>query len=166
MVSAVLDNTVLVGIDGLSETDEHVRLASCVQNDALDLLQALDMSTRELSVTICGDELIRDLNITYRDKPCATDVLSFELDHDVMLGDVIISVDTADRQAQERAGISGESYELVDELRVLLLHGVLHLVGFDHETGPEDHQNMADFEKELMARLNWKGSGLIESTNR
>ncbi|MFT5584839.1 MAG: rRNA maturation RNase YbeY, partial [Cognaticolwellia sp.] len=71
-------------------------------------------------------------------------------------GDLVISVDTADRQAQDRG------HALRDELRILMVHGLLHLLGYDHETSQEDLLEMAEAEGRLMDKLDWQGSGLIE----
>lgn len=89
---------------------------------------------RELSVLITDDSEIASLNGQYRGKPKATDVLSFAFDegHRVPggegpLGDIVISLDTAARQARD-AGV-----RLQEELERLLIHGLLHLLGYDHE---------------------------------
>lgn len=79
-------------------------------------------------------------------------------EHIYELGDIIISLETAERQANQR-GIS-----LVDELRILYLHGLLHVLGFDHST-EEEFQQMALLESKLMNALNWKGAGLCERAN-
>ena len=73
-----------------------------------------------------------------------------------MLGDIVISVETAARQAEERG------HGLRDEMRVLLVHGVLHLLGYDHETSNDEHTEMAAAERKLLTRLGWSGVGLID----
>ncbi len=96
----------------------------------------------ELSVVLTSDAAVRDLNRTYRAVDAATDVLSFsqtegeefavpggETPH---LGDVIISIETAQRQADEH------SLALQDEVGHLLVHGVLHLLGYDHEDAADE----------------------------
>lgn len=82
----------------------------------------------EISVMIATDETIRSLNRQYRHKDKATDVLSFPAAVEGTAGDLAISVETALRQAEER----GHALEM--EIKVLLLHGLLHLAGYDHET--------------------------------
>lgn len=122
----------------------------------------------ELSLVLCDDAHIQELNREWRGVDAPTDVLSFELEDDEeveggaspelpvnVLGDVVISLDTARRQAGERG------YSLADECRVLLVHGVLHLLGFDHEESEEDAEEMAAAEKHTMQALGWKGQGLI-----
>lgn len=85
-----------------------------------------------VSVLLAGDEEIRRLNREFRGKDKATDVLSFPAGEGAgrmkIAGDLAISVETAAREAEKR----GHSLDL--ELRVLLLHGILHLAGYDHET--------------------------------
>ena len=58
------------------------------------------------------------------------------------------------------------SHSLVDEVRVLLVHGILHLCGLDHERGPEDEHIMAAQEQRIMAAMGWRGAGLIEAQSR
>jgi rRNA maturation RNase YbeY len=74
-----------------------------------------------------------------------------------VLGDLVISLDTSQRQAQERR------YTLVDESRVLLVHGLLHLLGLDHEAGGQAERHMAEAEEALLKHLGWRGEGLILS---
>ena len=86
----------------------------------------------QLSMVFCDDEAIKDLNNEYRGKNEATDVLSFpmELENFVpeirMLGDVVISTDTAIRQAKEF------NHSVITEIVILMIHGLLHLHGYDH----------------------------------
>jgi rRNA maturation RNase YbeY len=123
--------------------------------DAEALLAALELEEAELSVVFCSDARMADLNASWRGVEGPTDVLSFPQDDAQLLGDLVISLDTADRQAKERC------HGLQDELRILLLHGLLHLLGFDHERDPAAHEEMAAKESELMGRLGWRGTGLI-----
>jgi rRNA maturation RNase YbeY len=123
--------------------------------DAEALLAALELEEAELSVVFCTDARIAELNAAWRGVEGPTDVLSFPQDDAQLLGDLVISLDTADRQAKERC------HGLQDELRILLLHGLLHLLGFDHELDPAAHEEMAAKESELMGRLGWRGTGLI-----
>lgn len=117
----------------------------------------------ELSVLLCNDEFIRKLNKEWRDEDHATDVLSMsqhapELKLPIlMLGDIIISVETAARQAEERG------HTLLDEIRILMVHGLLHLFGFDHELSEDAEAEMEKEEELLLKSLGWKGKGLIHS---
>lgn len=86
----------------------------------------------EVSLVFCGDELIHQLNRDYRGKDKPTDVLSFPQDGEAgLLGDVIISIPTCERQAQQ------QGHPLETELEWLFLHGLLHLAGYDDETDEE-----------------------------
>ncbi|CAN8284311.1 unnamed protein product [Cochlearia groenlandica] len=119
--------------------------------------------TVELSVMLCNDEFISKLNKEWRGEDHATDVLSMsqhvpELKLPVlMMGDIVISVETAARQAAERG------HTLLDEIRVLVIHGLLHLMGFDHEISDEAEKEMEEEEELLLKSLGWKGKGLIHS---
>ena len=99
----------------------------------------------EVAVVLAGDGLLRRLNRAYRGKDRPTDVLSFPGDGgESGLGDVVISVATADRNAR------GLGRTLLQELDVLALHGFLHLLGYDHET---DDGSMDRLEARLRKRL-------------
>ena len=95
----------------------------------------MDLKDCELSVALVGDEEIRNLNGRYRSRDEPTDVLSFPVEEPLptghrLIGDVIISVEKAARQARQRR----RSFE--DEMEVLLIHGILHNLGYDHERSP------------------------------
>jgi probable rRNA maturation factor len=81
---------------------------------------------REVSITFVRDPEIRKLNRKYRGIDRATDVLSFPMDDEDVLGDIVISADTAKRNAK-RYGVTPEK-----EVKRLLVHGTLHLLGYDH----------------------------------
>ncbi len=102
------------------------RLASVITRAAAVL--DLDEDLGEIVVLIGRDALLHDLNRRYRRKDASTDVLSFpEAGGPGSLGDIAISVDTAERNAR------AEGRPLARELEVLTLHGFLHLLGYDHE---------------------------------
>jgi len=108
----------------------------------------------EVDVLLAGDLTLRRLNREWRGKNKPTDVLSFPAPDElknIHAGDLAISLETAARQAAE------QGHTLRDELRVLLLHGLLHLAGMDHEA---DHGEMAAREAELRRTLRLK-HGLI-----
>jgi probable rRNA maturation factor len=111
------------------------------------MLAALELEHAELSVLLTDDRTIHALNLEHRRKDRPTDVLAFALREDATvgpmsdcgpsagladgercLGDIVISLDTAARQAR------GRRRPLLDEVRFLLAHGLLHLVGYDHDT--------------------------------
>lgn len=133
---------------GLPEID-----ASRVRARARGVLKALRHTHSELSVALVDDAEMRELNGTWRDKPRPTDVLSFSMlegegaEHRRrLLGDVVISIETARRQARTR------HRSLDDELTRLLIHGTLHLLGFDHERD-DDARAMRKEERRVFRAL-------------
>ena len=114
----------------------------------------------EVSVTFTDDASIHELNKKFRGVDRPTDVLSFPLFDYAgeseeppvdellgMLGDVVLSLETAARQAEEY----GHSFER--EVAFLTVHSMLHLLGYDHETGEEDEVDMRRRQSEIMERL-------------
>ncbi len=126
-----------------------------LSQDADQLLAQAGQADSELSIALTNDPGIQALNGSYREKDQATDVLSFHQDHPGLLGDLVISLDTARSQARAR------EHSLRAELRILMVHGLLHLLGYDHERSPEAHLEMAQEEARLMSLLGWEGQGLI-----
>jgi probable rRNA maturation factor len=118
----------------------------------------------EVAVTIVDDERIRELNRTYRNKDASTDVLSFamnesleeepdirydDLDEEIeeqLLGDIVISLPTAIRQAEEYG------HSLERELAFLVIHGFLHLLGYDH-MNEEDEKEMFTRQRAILEQL-------------
>lgn len=119
---------------------------------ALALLAALRHRGSELSIALVDDATIRDLNRDWRGRDRATDVLSFSLlegegraHRGSLLGDVIISVETAAAQAaRRRRGLD-------DEVQRLLIHGLLHVLGHDHED--DDEARVMQAEERRLSRL-------------
>jgi probable rRNA maturation factor len=128
-------------------------LAARLRRSGRRLLDALDRGDAELSILLVSDRLIRRLNREWRGKDRPTDVLSFPQQEGNgaapprLLGDVVISVATARRQAKER----GES--LGAEGERLLIHGVLHLLGYDHERSAAEARRMQRRERRLAHAL-------------
>ena len=105
-----------------------------------------------VAIAVVPDRRIRELNRQYRDKNAATDVLSFPADEPGQLGDIVIALGVARRQAKNaRHSLSGE-------FRVLALHGLLHLLGYDHE---RDNGEMRRLEQRLRQAGGLR-EGLIE----
>ncbi len=109
-----------------------------VAADAERIMNALGVGNTELSILLCDDRFIHALNLQWRGRDHPNDVLSFAMregegadPQDPVLGDVVISVETAGRQAAEHG------HSAAREVQVLLVHGLLHLVGHDHEADPE-----------------------------
>ena len=109
-----------------------------------------EIANREFSVAFVSDRRMKELNSFFRGKALTTDVLSFPYEPDEFdpdrsnLGDIVISVEQAERQAKEN-GLT-----LENELQQLILHGVLHLSGYDHET---DNGEMNKIELQLRKQL-------------
>ena len=106
------------------------------------------LSNPELTIVFLNDQQMMTYNRDYRNKNYATDVLSFPVNETVdgkyYVGDILISLDRTEAQAQSKGHSSSE------ELRILLLHGVLHLLGYDHET---DHGQMNRLERKMQRVL-------------
>jgi probable rRNA maturation factor len=107
------------------------------------------LSHPEISILLLDDRQIQELNCAYLSRDCPTDVLSFPMAEGLfpavqphILGDVVISVETALRQAG-----------LHEELAFLLIHGILHLTGYDHEHGGSEQRRMRRMEQKLLKTL-------------
>jgi probable rRNA maturation factor len=105
---------------------------------------AIGKSGSTATVAFVSDKAIRELNRQFRGVDKATDVLSFPADEAHNLGDIAISVDTAAQQAKE----NGLTFD--EEVAQLILHGLLHLSGYDHET---DNGEMNRLELKIRRRL-------------
>jgi probable rRNA maturation factor len=125
------------------------------------MLRFIERDSAELSILLTDDAYIRTLNRDHRGKDRATDVLAFAQEEETagepelpgaapgeLLGDVVISLDTAARQARSRRRA------LLDEVSFLLAHGILHLVGYDHQDDEEE------------ARMNAMTQRLIHAARR
>ena len=128
-------------------------LAARLRRSAVRLLAALRLPAAELSIAVVSDREMRRLNHRYRGVDRPTDVLSF-VQHEEwsgashgLLGDVVISLDTARRQAAERGARLGAEGER------LLIHGLLHLLGYDHERSPAEARRMQRRARALARRL-------------
>lgn len=144
---------------------------AAIRRRASKMLAHLALEGVELSVALVNDAVIHELNRTYRRKDKPTDVLAFPMNEQNgagarkrgprgpvdpsawhgLLGDVIVSIDTAARQAAERGR------PLLDEITMLLGHGLLHLLGYDHKTDAEERE-MTALTQELEAAAASRGS--------
>ena len=119
---------------------------------ATHILHVVGEAKALLSLEIVGDGRMRRLNRTYRRRDSTTDVLAFATREGPgppsrLLGDVVISLPQAIRQAYEHE-------QSVDhELVLLLIHGVLHLCGYDHERGEDEARRMALRERQVLQRI-------------
>jgi probable rRNA maturation factor len=145
-----MSNRIVVG------ANEHIAAPAWidrVEPFVSKVLDRLDIDNWELSVLFCADPFIADLNKKFRDIDGPTDVLSFEQgdeyidEEDVTwfnAGDIVISLDTLAANCREFDVTANE------ELKRLLVHGVLHLDGMDHENNSPD-QEMIQFQEHLLA---------------
>ncbi|VAV82517.1 Metal-dependent hydrolase YbeY, involved in rRNA and/or ribosome maturation and assembly [hydrothermal vent metagenome] len=163
-----IDLTVLVGADLKEAKPAALKVNSVIiKKIARCVTEELELGNCELSICLTDDAGIRELNLQYRDKDKATDVLSFPMDDEScgdgpggalanssdcadcigarVLGDVAVSIQTARRQA--------ESYGVgfYEEMARLLTHGILHLLGYDHVNGGRQAARMKRAEERLMA---------------
>ena len=133
-----------------------------IQIDNLELKKKVDAIManlncldKEISILLMGDDDIRQLNKKFRDYDKPTDVLSFpqKADEDppipgeIILGDIAISLDTAKFQAKEHG------LKLKEEIILLLIHGILHLLGYDHEISEQEEIKMQNKTRELFKEI-------------
>ena len=126
-----------------SEFPSRARLTSALTK----MVALFDLKDAEVSLSLVSDKTIREVNSNWRKKDKPTDVLSFPL-HELpmadllvagrtaplLLGDIVISIETTVRQAKKH------KHTATDEALVLLAHGLLHLFGFDHRTDDEERE--------------------------
>ena len=145
----------------LSNTQKKIKVPSGrLRRAAASALSLLGLSSAELSITVTGDRKMRTLNRQYRGVDRTTDVLSFSMleaeeagpsekagGPPLALGDIVISAPQAMRQAEELG------HPLEDELIFLTVHGILHIIGYDHEAGPAEARKMYAKQREVIRLL-------------
>ena len=126
---------------------------SLVRRVAQRVLETLGYKEAQVSILLCSDSYIRKLNREYRRVDASTDVLAFSMHegkfskvHPEVLGDVIISLETASRQAKRF------QHSLNKETTLLVIHGILHLLGYDH-LKKKDKEKMRLKEKQILKSL-------------
>ena len=110
----------------------------------------------EVSITLVNDAEIKKINKKYRGINKPTNVLSFELDDDVLLGDIFISLDTVRREAKS------ENISVAEHTAHMIVHGVLHLLGYDH-LNDKDAEKMEKKETAILKKLGYKNPYTAES---
>src|SRR5215510_935972 len=146
----------------------HIRMTICIHNrqravaihtatvrkQVLQIMAYVGCPEQELSVVFGHDRLLQELNRTYRHKDRPTNVLAFPQaptyvgePTSPMLGDVIVSLPTAAREAHDL------NQSLEERVVYLLLHGVLHLLGYEHEGSAAQRRRMEALEQEVLAHL-------------
>jgi probable rRNA maturation factor len=152
-----------VAVEFRCATARGRRYADQLRADARDLMAAAELPDCELSLSLVSDRAIRALNRIYRGIDSATDVLSFSQieragvapadphsvtnDPALTLGDVVISIDTALAQARELRT------QPAARIRRLLIHGFLHLLGYDHERSAAEARKMFARERALQEKI-------------
>ena len=126
--------------------------AQRIKGKAHRILKLLKENQSELSLALVGNGQIQKLNSQYRHKNEPTDVLSFPQEENLpkgkkLLGDVVISVEQAEKQAKEGM----KTLEM--EIEMLLIHGILHLLGYDHEVSPKEARRMKRMETKIQRAL-------------
>ena len=143
-----------MSIDVVNETDLDVDLAGLEAQARFQLGRLRIHPQAELSVLLVDEAAMTELHVRWMDEPGPTDVMSFPMDElrptrdeeepaEGLLGDIVICPQVASRQAAD----AGHPVE--DELALLLTHGILHLLGFDHAE-PEEHAQMFALQAELL----------------
>jgi probable rRNA maturation factor len=130
------------------------------------VMSHLDCLNEEVSILLTADTDIRKLNQQFRDIDQPTDVLSFPqnaeedppIPGEIILGDIAVSLDTAQAQAKEH----GLTFK--EEIILLLIHGILHLLGYDHEISEQEEEKMRSKTRELF-NLVFPGKVLANSCN-
>ncbi len=141
-----------MGVEVLNRSAESQASCRRLKKKAERMLAFLKRREADLSIALVGNSQIQELNARYRQKNEPTDVLSFAsgeplFPHIEMLGDVVISVEQARKQARKK------KWSLEQELEILLIHGILHLLGYDHERSQSEAKIMRAMEKKLRRAL-------------
>ena len=128
----------------------------------------------ELCVKLVDEATITELNEQWMEKEGPTDVLAFPMDElrpglvdqdpeEGVLGDLVLCPSVAERQAEEARGKGQTGYTTADEVNLLTVHGILHLLGYDHAE-PEEHREMFALQARLLAE--WQGARGGEDVER
>jgi probable rRNA maturation factor len=123
-----------VHIDFAPEYDGVIDIVALYKNIQLMMVHLDIPEPTDFSIAFVNDAAIQELNLKFREIDSPTDVLSFPVeevnpeDNTVYIGDIIISMETAINQANE------QSITILDEIHLLIIHGFLHLLGYDHDT--------------------------------
>lgn len=141
-------NNILINKEVNSREISKTFIKVCVEK----ILKELNLENVEVSITLTDDETIREINKQWRGKDKPTDVLSFPQEETIgykykVLGDVIISLPYAKKQAKEIG------FTFKEEVVRLLIHGILHLLGYDHERSEEDEKIMFDLQDKIFENI-------------
>jgi probable rRNA maturation factor len=150
-----------MSIDVVNETDFEVDLPRLESQARFQLDRLRIHPEAELSVLLVDEAAMTELHVRWMDEPGPTDVMSFPMDElrptadgddpmEGLLGDIVICPQVAQRQA------TAAGHPVEDEIALLLTHGILHLLGYDHAE-PEEHAEMFGLQSELLAA--WVAEG-------
>jgi probable rRNA maturation factor len=150
-----------MSIDVVNETDFEVDLPRLESQARFQLDRLRIHPEAELSVLLVDEAAMTELHVRWMDEPGPTDVMSFPMDElrptadgddpvEGLLGDIVICPQVAQRQA------TAAGHPVEDEIALLLTHGILHLLGYDHAE-PEEHAEMFGLQGELLAA--WVAEG-------
>ncbi len=139
----------MIDLDNQTDLDIDISDLETISND---------LTSKDIELIFLNNDNIKELNKEHRKIDKATDVLSFPLEFDMPnmpLGSVVISVDFIEEKAKE----FNHSFE--DELKLLFIHGLLHLLGFDHEVDMGEHRQK---EEELIKKYNLPNSLIVRNS--
>lgn len=139
----------MIDLDNQTDLDIDISDLETISND---------LTSKDIELIFLNNDNIQELNKEHRKIDKATDVLSFPLEFDMPnmpLGSVVISVDFIEEKAKE----FNHSFE--DELKLLFIHGLLHLLGFDHEVDMGEHRQK---EEELIKKYNLPNSLIVRNS--
>ena len=139
-------NTIDISYKDILEIDDEERIISF----CLEVLDKLKITNWEISIMLCNDAVIKDLNNRYRSKNEPTDVLSFTQDLEpvgdiIYAGDIIISLETIKHNSKSF------DVDIDEEFKRVLIHGILHLNGMNHKTNSMDEEMLTIQEKILQS---------------
>lgn len=146
----------MLNIENLTNLTINIELLEEISDVLL-----INHASKEIDLTICNNQTIQEYNKEYRGKDKATDVLSFPIENDTIinafqmpLGSIVISADFVEEKATEFGHTQS------DELSLLFTHGLLHLLGFDHEV---DNGEMREKEEEIIYKFHLPQSLIIRT---
>ncbi|ADG93770.1 protein of unknown function UPF0054 [Arcobacter nitrofigilis DSM 7299] len=139
----------MIDFDNQTKIDIDVSSLEIIKNE---------LSSKDIELILVYNDEIQTLNKEHRNIDKATDVLSFPLEYDMPnmpLGSIVISVDFVEDKAKEY------NHSFLDELTLLFIHGMLHLLGYDHEVDKGEHRKK---EEELIKKYNLPNSLIVRNS--
>ncbi len=139
----------MIDFDNQTKIDIDVSSLETIKNE---------LSSKDIELILVYNDEIKTLNKEHRNIDKATDVLSFPLEYDMPnmpLGSIVISVDFVEEKAKEY------NHSFLDELTLLFIHGMLHLLGYDHEVDNGEHRKK---EEELIKKYNLPDSLIVRNS--